>query len=203
MVLNSSITVGFSLLLLAELLEIRGTRASRTIRGLGYLFVVIALLLFVYPVAGAAVQIPARRDIASEAGAGAVAFLTGRPVLFYLLLAFSLISAAMLIWTVFLELALGKKKFKLRSREVFSRGSYGICRHPGFWWLAFHLLPLGIIRGLVPSIFSMLLMVFFNFVLVMVQDQYSFPRFFKDYEAYRKKVPFLIPRFIKKGFRLQ
>jgi protein-S-isoprenylcysteine O-methyltransferase Ste14 len=194
MVLNSFIGLGFSLLLFSELLEMRGTKASRAVRGLGYGLVALALLFFAYPAAAAISQ-------AADAPERSIAFLRERPAQFYLLLALSLAFAAMLFWTVFLELALGKRKFRLGKRDVFSRGSYGVCRHPGFWWLVLYLLPLGIIRGFSTTIFTILLVVFLNFLLVSIQDLYSFPRFFKDYEAYRKKVPFLIPKFIKKGIR--
>lgn len=206
---------GFSLLILSELLEVRGRKASKAIRGLGYALVAAALALLAYPAAVALIQAGPLAAEAAESGvsaaagtlgqpaasARAVVFFTERPVLFYLFLSLALGSALMLLWTVFFELALGKKNRKAKEKDTVSWGSYGICRHPGFWWLALYVLSLGVIRGFVSTIFSSLLVLFFNFLLIAVQDRYSFPRLFNGYEAYRKTVPFLIPKFFINGLR--
>ncbi len=39
----------------------------------------------------------------------------------------------LLVWTIFLEIPLGIKKYKVAAGHVYARGSYGQCRHPGFW----------------------------------------------------------------------
>jgi protein-S-isoprenylcysteine O-methyltransferase Ste14 len=204
MVLNSSIIAGFSLLLLAEFMELRGKRAFKALRSLGYSLVIAALALYAYPAIEAILRTPvmgspSQNGLTNEAQTKAAVFLSTHPNLFCILFALGIGSAAMLIWTVFFELALGKKKLRAEATNTVSWGSYGICRHPGFWWLTLFMLCLGILRGFFSSVLSSFLVIFFNFLLIEVQDRHSFPKLFKGYEAYRKKVPFLIPRCIKRG----
>ena len=192
--------------MLAELLEPRKKETATPFRGLGYCLVIAALALYASPVVGAILRAftaeNARAEgFATEAAARAAALVSGRPALFYLLFAFALGSAGMLAWTVFFELALGRKKMIADKTDTVSWGSYGTCRHPGFWWLALYMLSLASLRGFSPSVVPAFLVIFFNFLLIEVQDRYSFPRIFKDYKAYREKVPFLIPRCMKRETR--
>jgi hypothetical protein len=116
MVLNSSITVGF-LAFAGGAAGNTGDKGFADNPRLGYLFVVMALLLFVYPVA----ERPYRSrpvGIRFGSGRGAVAFLTGGP-------SCSICSSLSPHFRrdadldSFLGTRPGKKKFKLRSREVF------------------------------------------------------------------------------------
>jgi len=195
---------GFSLLLLSEPLAMRGKKASKALRSLGYCLIIAALALYASPAVAVVFKVPVTKIVAetgstNEAWTKAMTFLSEQTALFYLTFVTALGSGVMLVWTVFFELALGRKKLQAEKTDAVSWGSYGICRHPGFWWLALYMLSMGIVRGFSPSVVPAFLVIFFNFLLVEVQDRYSFPRIFKDYEAYRKKVPFLIPGFIKKG----
>jgi len=49
-------------------------------------------------------------------------------------------------------------------------------------------------RGFGGFLFSALLFVFLDFLLILLQDVYLFPKIFEDYDDYRKSVPFLFPR---------
>ncbi|MBQ8144098.1 MAG: hypothetical protein IJ042_04815 [Butyricicoccus sp.] len=78
-------------------------------------------------------------------------------------------------------------------RQVYDKGVYALCRHPGilcFWAMFLFLgsaaLPGKLLRN--GMVFSLL-----NLAYAWFQDRLTFPRTFCDYETYRKKVPFLIP----------
>ena len=80
-----------------------------------------------------------------------------------------------------------------QGRHVYDGGVYALCRHPGilcffglYLCLGLAALPGGLLaHGLV---FSLLNLAYAGF-----QDRVTFPKTFCDYEAYRKKAPFLIP----------
>ena len=80
-----------------------------------------------------------------------------------------------------------------QGRHVYDGGVYALCRHPGilcffglYLCLGLAALPGGLLaHGLA---FSLLDLAYAGF-----QDCITFPRTFCDYEAYRKKAPFLIP----------
>lgn len=80
-----------------------------------------------------------------------------------------------------------------QGRHVYDGGVYALCRHPGilcffglYLCLGLAALPGGLLaHGLV---FSLLDLAYAGF-----QDRVTFPKTFCDYEAYRKKAPFLIP----------
>ena len=80
-----------------------------------------------------------------------------------------------------------------QGRHVYDGGVYALCRHPGilcffglYLCLGLAALPGGLLaHGLV---FSLLDLAYAGF-----QDRVTFPKTFCDYEAYRKKAPFMIP----------
>ena len=76
---------------------------------------------------------------------------------------------------------------------VCDRGMYALCRHPGVLWFVLTYLFLALAWGTSQvwgmGIFFSLL----NVGYVVLQDRWTFPRTFEDYEGYRKRVPFLIP----------
>ena len=77
--------------------------------------------------------------------------------------------------------------------KVYSGGLYGLCRHPGFWWLLFAYVCLGMACGSEMMRFG-LFCSFLNLLYIGFQDMVIFPRIFVDYGDYKRKVPFLIPR---------
>ena len=80
-----------------------------------------------------------------------------------------------------------------QGRHVYDGGVYALCRHPGILCFFGLYLCLGLaalpgrllVHGMV---FSLLDLAYAGF-----QDRVTFPKTFCDYEAYRKKAPFLIP----------
>lgn len=110
-----------------------------------------------------------------------------------LCVASALASAVLLVWSVFGEIPSARKARDLGPRKTVRTGSYGLCRHPGFWWLSFLLVSLGFLRddiGYVPVILEMILL---DLLLVILQDRVFFMKMFDDYGDYTKRVPFLFP----------
>lgn len=77
--------------------------------------------------------------------------------------------------------------------HVYDGGVYALCRHPGILCFFFMYLMLGL-AGL-PGALLLHGMVFslLNLCYAWFQDRITFPKTFCDYEAYRHRVPFLIP----------
>ena len=80
-----------------------------------------------------------------------------------------------------------------QGRHVYDGGVYALCRHPGilcffglYLCLGLAALPGGLLAH--GPVFSLLDLAYAGF-----QDRVTFPKTFCDYEAYRKKAPFLIP----------
>ena len=185
MVLNSCIMAGFLLLFVAEFLRLGDSRGTSAVLGrLGYALIAFSLLLFAF---APRTSWPMEEPAAAPNSAA----VTGIPAL--LLAAGAILSALLLIWSVFLEFSWVRRKRKLAPEATVDSGTYGLCRHPGFWWLSFLVIFLNLLRGVRLYSIATILMIALDFVLVFVQDRYIFPRILPGYEEYRKRVPFLIP----------
>ena len=79
------------------------------------------------------------------------------------------------------------------SKKVCDQGMYALCRHPGLLWFtcAYMFLALGIQST--AAILMVAVFIVCNFLYVFLQDRWTFPHVFEDYEGYKKSVPFLIP----------
>ncbi|HEY9054161.1 MAG TPA: hypothetical protein VIO60_05020 [Rectinemataceae bacterium] len=190
MVRELTATIGFGLLLAAELpgahkLPLLG----RAIPAVGYSLVGLGLAALAFPSV-----LPGRAYSGLPSPA--------RPLLALAFCICAIICAILLLWTVFLEIGIERRKRGIDPGRAVRTGSYGICRHPGFWWLAFLVLFLCLRSGAAggapgaaaQSLGLAAILVGMDFILVLVQDIYSFPKAFSDYEDYKKSVPFLLPR---------
>jgi protein-S-isoprenylcysteine O-methyltransferase Ste14 len=193
MVLNSCAAAGFLILIAADLISLRGKGSEHTfLRGCGYAIVLLSLGLFAlapqpnWPFA-------AQGRVPPGGAAGALGAAPGRALspLFAIIAA---ISGALLIWSVFIEIGATRKSRQLSPNATVDTGSYGVCRHPGFWWYALLALSLSAWRGLDTYLFPAIFMIALDFILVLIQDVYIFPNIFPGYDDYKKSVPFLIPR---------
>lgn len=81
---------------------------------------------------------------------------------------------------------------KEKSR-VCSHGMYALCRHPGVLWFFFFYFFLGIGMGSKKLLGIGMIYSFCNFLYVVFQDLYTFPKVLDGYYEYKKDVPFLIP----------
>lgn len=107
-------------------------------------------------------------------------------------------SAGLLVYSVFIETAPGaaagvSARQKIE-RTAVTKGTYGIVRHPGFWW--FLLLQISIIwlTAHKDTIIIAAGLVSMNFFLILIEDRWIFPRMFSNYDEYRQQVPMLLPR---------
>lgn len=176
MVQDSLAAIGFLLLMLADFLRVKGGRGVPVLQAVGYLMV------------GAALGLLAAGQGANPSGTlfSILAILT------------ALASGGLLLWSVFFELALAGRKGKIKPGETYSGGSYGLCRHPGFWWFCLLAASIGALRGFCENFFTIFLMIGLDLLLIFIQDRYTFPKVFRGYDEYKKSVPFLFPR-MKKG----
>lgn len=110
-------------------------------------------------------------------------------------LGFACFFCALLVYTLFFALPFESTYVDpKKGRKVYSGGVYGICRHPGIWWFLFMYISLGFAFPTSEIMEFGLMCSFFNFLYACFQDIYVFPRIFVDYDEYKQKVPFLIPR---------
>ena len=120
----------------------------------------------------------------------------------WILIFFALMSIIALIYSLFLALPFEETYAKQTDgRNVYDKGVYALCRHPGilFFFLLFFFLGLAaapfyglLLRGMFFSLMDLAYACF--------QDRITFPRTFCDYKRYQQETPFLIPT--KASFRL-
>jgi protein-S-isoprenylcysteine O-methyltransferase Ste14 len=187
MVQNSLTTVGFLLLILADILWVKGKRAT-PVHAAGYLVVGGSLCLLVLaPGPWWPLTTPAGTEPLQ-------AWKAMSPLLAVLLVIAATISAALLFWSVFIEIGIARKKTGLQPTDTYSGGTYGLCRHPGFWWFSFFVVTIGAVKSFSAYFPTISLLIVFDLLLIFIQDHYTFPKIFRKYDDYRKSVPFLIPR---------
>lgn len=76
--------------------------------------------------------------------------------------------------------------------EVYSKGTYRLCRHPGFiWYTAINILFILAYRQMGITIL-MSILTLCNLVLIILEDIYIFPRTLSGYDSYKQRVPFLL-----------
>lgn len=108
-------------------------------------------------------------------------------------LLFICLLAILLIYSAMLEIPLYMKKHPTAQSGCYQRGTYSLCRHPGFiWYTIINISMIWYAREPAVTV-MMILFTFCNLVLVILEDLLFFPRMFPDYADYRKRVPFLIP----------
>lgn len=186
MIQNMLAIAGFLLLAIADLMELRGQRRFLLAAVPGYGLVGIAMILFLPGVP------PRRVETGTEA-------LAAAGILGAVLIAVAAASAVLLARTVFFEPATARRKENIPAGTAVSSGSYGLCRHPGFWWFSLAVAALGA-RNMVGGaavltvMITVSIMIAADLLLILLQDCYTFPRILDGYEKYRKAVPFLVPR---------
>lgn len=195
MVENSLALSSFLLLIFADFLWVGGKKSAATARGLGYLLVGATIMLFAFaPNPWWPLRVSAK--------VGAQGLAPGRDSIIVTLLLFIIFaSSALLLWSVFLEIHIAKRKRGLGADDVVSSGTYRWCRHPGFWWFAILVIAIGVLRGFSGYFMTIFLLIAMDLLLIFIQDRYTFPKMFRGYDEYRKKVPFLFPRVGKRRFR--
>lgn len=163
-------TAGFAALFLSDFLRLRTLKGAEPSALAGYLLVAGSIAGFAAP----GVREAATPDLQAAAG-----------------VLISLVFGALLLYSVFIEIPRAQKKRGLGARTALTGGTYGFSRHPGFLWFV------GLMGGLLLArrgggLPFAACLVILDFLLVLVQDVYYFPRFFENYQGYRSRVPFLL-----------
>ena len=112
----------------------------------------------------------------------------------------ALVFLALLVYTLFFALPFSATYTQAGGTQgtgkpcVCRTGVYALCRHPGVLWLAGVHLCVWLMSGTGVTLAAFLLFTALNVAYVTLQDSWSFPRCFADYDDYKKNVPFLLPR---------
>jgi protein-S-isoprenylcysteine O-methyltransferase Ste14 len=212
MLLTISACLGFFILISADFALLRGKKGlSAALQPTGYLFVAVSiagiLLLAPSGVTLSTQTVSADRHATlgnSMPSSTTVSVLVSdidapiftHPSVFFIpfCILCIVIFGSLLVWSVFLEIPVARKRLGLPPDAAFSGGTYTLCRHPGFWWLAFFLLPLGLARNYSGHFYTISLIILLNLLLTFLQDHYIFPKVFRGYDEYKVKVPFLLPK---------
>ena len=110
------------------------------------------------------------------------------------LLLFALLSLIALLYSLFFALPFEVTYVSQESgRQVYDKGMYALCRHPGVLFFFFTYLFAGIAALPSPLLVCGMIYSFLNFIYIVFQDIVTFPKTFSNYSSYRKTTPFLIP----------
>lgn len=103
-------------------------------------------------------------------------------------------SLALMVYSLFFALPFSETYVRVSEKGVVcDQGMYALCRHPGVLWFCLTYLFLALAWGTVTVWAMGIIYCLMNVGYVVLQDRWTFPRTFEDYEGYRKRVPFLIP----------
>ena len=109
-------------------------------------------------------------------------------------LAVLIISVVFLIKTTFISVSFEDTYIKTGKKPLCDRGLYGICRHPGFWFMLTASFAFAMAFSTWHVTNAMIKINVLNFLYIVMQDMYFFPKYIEGYEEYKKRVGFLIPK---------
>lgn len=100
----------------------------------------------------------------------------------------------LLIYTLFFALPFQETYVEAcEKRQAYTKGVYGLCRHPGVLWFAGFYICLAAAGGGAKLRIFALWVIGLNLCYVIFQDCWTFPRTFSNYTEYKKVTPFLFP----------
>ena len=101
------------------------------------------------------------------------------------ILAMISVFAILLIYSVFVETSL----FSPRPGELYTKGTYGFSRHPGFLWYTIINLLVAEFLWNFRIMLQCLVCILCNFVLKLFEDTIIFPKIFPGYDKYKRQTP--------------
>ncbi len=104
-----------------------------------------------------------------------------------------LLSAAALVYVLFFALPFEDTYMESEGLPLMDKGVYGACRHPGFWMFALCYLFLALFCSNMHLLYCGIIYSICNFLYIVIQDIYIFPKYIQGYQDYKKTVPFLVP----------
>jgi protein-S-isoprenylcysteine O-methyltransferase Ste14 len=99
----------------------------------------------------------------------------------------------MLIYSLFINLPLGRTYFASGVGPLVTRGLYALVRHPWVYGLVLLLVALVLVSKSSLMLIAAPIWVLLDIALVAIQDRFLFGRMFADYDNYRRQTPMLIP----------
>lgn len=109
---------------------------------------------------------------------------------------FSLVFLILLIYTLFFALPFNDTYVNSnKTPKVCRNGFYALCRHPGVLWFAGFYFFLWLTLKIPLLLWAAIIFSSCNFIYIIFQDLWTFPRIFADYHDYQKHTPFIIPNF--------
>ena len=100
----------------------------------------------------------------------------------------------LLVYTLFFALPFGETYCEENKvRMAYTEGVYSLCRHPGVLWFAGLYFCLWGWSGELSKGGYFLTMIAWNYLYIIFQDLWTFPKTFSNYEEYKKTTPFLLP----------
>ena len=104
-----------------------------------------------------------------------------------------ILSGSALIYILFFALPFEDTYIESEHLPLMDKGVYGACRHPGFWMLTLCYLFLALFCSSIHLLYCCAAYSICNFLYIVIQDVYIFPKYIQGYQDYKKTVPFLIP----------
>lgn len=120
--------------------------------------------------------------------------LMRRHTIFAIALIPGIISFLLMIYSLFFALPFDETYVRSTDKPmVCDRGMYALCRHPGVIWLSLMYLCLAVSWGTPLCWWVWALYSILDIAYVVLQDCWTFPKTFENYEMYKNTTPFLIP----------
>ena len=106
----------------------------------------------------------------------------------------SLLFLSLLVYTLFFAIPFDETYVKdSKKRLAYTKGVYGICRHPGMlWFIGLYLSLWGLTNNPSCGLFY-IIMILCDLLYIIYQDVYIFPKTFSNYDEYKMTTPFLLP----------
>ncbi|XMB85332.1 hypothetical protein RJG79_07840 [Mycoplasmatota bacterium WC44] len=100
----------------------------------------------------------------------------------------------LLIYTLFFSIPFTASYVEqFQQRSVYTQKMYALSRHPGVLWFIGVYWSLVLLFPTQSMIVLAVVLSTLNLVYVLIQDVWSFPKLFVDYQQYKNTTPFLIP----------
>ena len=120
-------------------------------------------------------------------------FHTERGMKQFFFLILTILFLGLLIYTLFFALPFEETYVTQDAHKTYDKKMYALCRHPGVLWFAGFYFCLWLAFGGKSLLVMAVWFSFLNFCYIILQDCYTFPKIFSDYDDYKRRVPFLIP----------
>lgn len=97
------------------------------------------------------------------------------------------------LYILFFAVPFKQTYVELGNYQIIDTGFFGLARHPGVMWFFLFYTFLWLGTGKMMVLWANVVWTACDIIHVYLQDRVFFPRMFKDYDVYIRKVPFMIP----------